>query len=157
VATALDGLENVGVPGGDWDGFLPGINSSCLCAARWGEGQYYREGEAMAIRWSGVARGCCLIGKMVLMAVLVTWVTAAPLVWILRDGLRPGMVESAGTQVAFKFLVCWGVPALMLAVPLVGLWLIERRLTPPAASRPDGRVWPSREVKQPQRLPSAED
>jgi hypothetical protein len=91
----------------------------------------YREGATMAIRWSGVPRVCCLIGKVVLMAVLVTWVAAAPLVWILRDGLAPGMVETVGMQAAFKFLVGWGVPALVLAVPLLGLWLIERRLTPP--------------------------
>jgi hypothetical protein len=85
----------------------------------------------MAIRWSGVARVCCLIGKIILMAVLVNWVAAAPLVWILRDGLAPGMVESVGTQAVFKFLVCWGVPALVLAVLVVGLSAIERRLTLP--------------------------
>jgi hypothetical protein len=85
----------------------------------------------MAIRLRGVARVCCVIGKVVLMAVLVTWVVAASLVWILRDGLAQGMIESAGTQAVAKFLVCWGVPALVLAVPLVGLSAIERRLTPP--------------------------
>jgi hypothetical protein len=85
----------------------------------------------MAMRLRGVARVCCLMGKVVLMVVLVNWVAAVPLVWILRDGLAPGMVESVGTQAAFTFLVCRGVPALVLAVPLFGLSVIERRLTPP--------------------------
>ncbi|HEY7156756.1 MAG TPA: hypothetical protein VH575_22495 [Gemmataceae bacterium] len=84
----------------------------------------------MAIRGRSVVRVCCLIGKIILMAVLVNWVAAAPLVWILRDGLAPGMVESVGTQAVFKFLVGWGVPALVLAVLMVGLSALERRLTP---------------------------
>jgi hypothetical protein len=75
-----------------------------------------------------MARACCLIGEVVLAAALVTWVLAAPLVWILRDGLKPGMVESTGLRAAFKFLVGWGVPALLIALPLVGLFVLERRL-----------------------------
>ncbi len=76
-----------------------------------------------------VARACCLAGQVALAAALLTWVAAAPLVWILRDGLGPGMVESAGARAALKFLVGWGAPALALAVPLAGLTVIQRRLS----------------------------
>jgi hypothetical protein len=40
------------------------------------------------------------------------------------------MVESVGMQAAYKFLVGWGLPALMLVVPLIGLGIIERRCQP---------------------------
>jgi hypothetical protein len=63
----------------------------------------------------------------VLFAALLTWVAAAPLVWILRDGLGPDMVETDGLTSLLKFLVQWSVPAAVLAVPLVVLWVIERR------------------------------
>jgi hypothetical protein len=66
----------------------------------------------MAIRLREAARAGCLIGKMLLIAALITWVAMAPLVWILRDGLAVGMIETTGTEAVFKFLVGWGVPAL---------------------------------------------
>lgn len=83
----------------------------------------------MARDWSTGARVGCWIIKVVLLALLVNWIAAAPLVWILRDGLAPGMVESVGMQAVGKFLGGWGVPALMLATPLVGLLMLERLLS----------------------------
>ncbi len=74
---------------------------------------------------------CCQILRITLSAALATWVAAAPLVWILRDGLAVGMVETTGARAAYKFLVGWGVPALILAVPLYGLSVAQRRLTSP--------------------------
>ena len=73
-------------------------------------------------------RVCGLILKMILFAALTTWAAAAPLVWIVRDGLGPDMVETSGAQAVFKFAVSWGLPALVLAVPLFGLMRIERWL-----------------------------
>ena len=52
----------------------------------------------------------------------------APLVWILRDGLGPDSQESGWGLGLIKFAVQWCIPALVLAVPLYGLWLLERRL-----------------------------
>jgi hypothetical protein len=40
------------------------------------------------------------------------------------------MVESVGMQAAFRFLIGWGFPALLLAVPLMVLGIIERRCLP---------------------------
>jgi hypothetical protein len=76
---------------------------------------------------------CCQVLRITLSAALATWVAAAPLVWILRDGLAAGMVETTGAQAAYKFLVGWGVPALILAAPLYGLSVAQRRLAPPDA------------------------
>ena len=70
---------------------------------------------------------CRRVLMVVLLAGLLTWVAAAPLVWILRDGLGPDMVESGGVRSVLKFLVQWSVPAAVFAVPLLGLWLLERR------------------------------
>jgi hypothetical protein len=53
----------------------------------------------MSRRLVGVVRGCGLILWVVLLAGLVVWVAAAPLAWILRDGLnsstQPGKVSHA--------------------------------------------------------------
>lgn len=84
-----------------------------------------------------VVRTCCLIGKIVLLAALVNWVAAAPIVWIVRDGLGPDMIESTGMKAALKFLIQWGVPALIIAVPLYGLTWIERRCQPAQEERRD--------------------
>jgi hypothetical protein len=83
----------------------------------------------MATRLKGAARDCCLAGRMILTGALVAWAAAAPLVWILRDGLGPDAVDSDGVRAAFKLLVGWGVPALALAVPLAVLSVAEHRLT----------------------------
>jgi hypothetical protein len=82
----------------------------------------------MSRRLAGVVRVCGLILQVVLLACLVAWVAAAPLAWILRDGLAVGMVETTGLQAAFTFLGLWGVPVLVLAVPALGLWLLDRWL-----------------------------
>jgi len=81
-------------------------------------------------RFAAVVRVCCLIGKIVLLAVFVNWVAAAPLVWIVRDGLGPDTIDTVGIKAVFKFLVQWGVPALIITLPLFGLLWIERRCQP---------------------------
>jgi hypothetical protein len=83
----------------------------------------------MSRRLVGVVRVCGLILRLVLLTGLMVWVAAAPLAWILRDGLGPGMVETTERQAAFKFVGLWGIPALVLAVAALGLWLLERCLT----------------------------
>jgi hypothetical protein len=65
--------------------------------------------------------------KVLLLGALVAWASAAPVVWIVRDGLGPGMVESEWPRSVFKFLVIWGVPAIVLVVPLIVLWILDRR------------------------------
>jgi hypothetical protein len=82
------------------------------------------------LRPYAVARVCCLIGKVLLVVVLLNWIAAGPLVWILRDGLGPGMIETDGMHAVLKFLVGWGVPALLISLPLFGLSWIERRCQP---------------------------
>ena len=76
-------------------------------------------------------RLCLPLLKAVLLTALIFWVLISPLVWILRDGLGPDMKETSALQSAFKFSVQWGLPALLLAAMLLGLSLIERRLTKP--------------------------
>lgn len=78
------------------------------------------------MRSSAVMRICCEILMTILVAGLIVWASAAPLVWILRDGLGPGMVESTGIDSVYRFLVLWGVPALVLGIPLLGLHLARR-------------------------------
>lgn len=79
------------------------------------------------MRLTRVARLCRQIVMVFLTAALIVWVSAAPIVWILRDGLGSGMVETTGIWSFFKFTVQWGAPALALGLPLLTLWLIERR------------------------------
>jgi hypothetical protein len=76
----------------------------------------------------GATRTCCLILKTLLIAGLVVWAASAPLVWVMRDGLGPNAVDSVGTQAAMKFAVGWGIAALALAMPLVGLVVFGRLL-----------------------------
>lgn len=64
---------------------------------------------------------------VILFSVLLTWIAAAPVVWIVRDGLGPGMVETSGLQSLLKFAGLWGIPFAVLAIPLAGLWLLEKR------------------------------
>jgi hypothetical protein len=85
----------------------------------------------MRKRLVGLARGCCLVLRVVLAAALVAWAAAAPLVWILRDGLGPDSVESTGAQAVVKFAAQWGVPALAVAAPIAILTLVDRRLAAP--------------------------
>src|SRR5262245_65904415 len=88
-----------------------------------------RGGEPMTTRLGRVARVCCIALKVVLSAALAAWVTAAPLVWVFRDGLGPDMVETAGVRAVLKFLVGWGVPAVPLAAPLAAAPAPQRWLT----------------------------
>lgn len=81
----------------------------------------------MQLRWNGLARLCRHVVMVLLLAALIVWLSAAPLAWILRDGLAPGMIETTGLKAVTKFVVGWGTPGLVLAVPLLALWIIERR------------------------------
>jgi hypothetical protein len=83
-----------------------------------------------------VARICVQLLITLLQAGLFVWAACAPLVWILRDGLGPDSHDSGWGLAALKFTVGWGVPALVLALPLLGLVLIERRLAAVARPRP---------------------
>jgi hypothetical protein len=74
------------------------------------------------------ARFCLQLLTALLQGGLLVWVGCAPLVWIMRDGLGPDSHESGWGLALLKFAVGWGVPALALAVPLYGLWLVDRRL-----------------------------
>jgi hypothetical protein len=75
------------------------------------------------------AAGFCLQFLMTLLqAGLVVWVFCAPLVWILRDGLGPDSHDSGWGMSLCKFAVGWGIPALVLVVPLYGMRILHRRL-----------------------------
>lgn len=67
----------------------------------------------------GIVRGSLIAG-------LIVWAACAPLVWILRDGLGPGMVESGGWDSVGRFLALWGLPGLVFVGPLAILLLIDR-------------------------------
>lgn len=73
-------------------------------------------------------RICISVLQAILLGLLLSWVLCAPLVWMLRDGLGPGAVETTGFASIFKSLGMWSVPALILVVPLVGLWFLGRWL-----------------------------
>lgn len=75
-----------------------------------------------------LARFCLQLLIALLQAGLLVWAACAPLVWILRDGLGPDSRESGWGLSLLKFAVQWGAPALALAVPLYGLWFVDRRL-----------------------------
>jgi hypothetical protein len=65
----------------------------------------------------------------ILGAALFVWTLAAPIPWVLRDGLGPGMVETVGVFAVFKFFVPWGTSAIVLGIPLLVLIYIEGRRT----------------------------
>jgi len=81
----------------------------------------------MQLRSNGLVRLCRHVLIVLLLAALIAWLSAAPLAWILRDGLAPGMIETTGLKAVTKFVVGWGTPGLVLAIPLLALWIIERR------------------------------
>jgi hypothetical protein len=81
-------------------------------------------------------RFCAHLLRVSLTLCLAVWVLLAPLIWILRDGLGPDSVETVWPQSAYKFLIGWGVPALVLAVPLLGLLVFERRMAAKVDSQP---------------------
>jgi hypothetical protein len=82
----------------------------------------------MTIRWISVVRVFLQVLIVLFQAVLFVWAMCVPLVWILRDGLGPDMVETVWPMSVLKTLVIWGVPALVLAVPLLVLSRVDRRL-----------------------------
>lgn len=80
-------------------------------------------------KWSEyVARLGLQLGTVVVQAALMVWCACAPLVWLLRDGLGPDSVESGWGRGALRFMVCWGGPALVMAVSLVALSVGRRRM-----------------------------
>ena len=81
----------------------------------------------MALRASDVGRYLIQFLIVVLQAALIVWALCLPLVWLLRDGLGPDSIETAGVSAVWKCSVQWGVPALVLAVPLFVLTRIDRR------------------------------
>jgi hypothetical protein len=89
----------------------------------------------MSPKLADATRACCRLLRAVLLGCLGAWAAAAPLAWILRDGLGPGMAESSGARAALKFLVLWSVPALALAAPVAGLALVERGLAGATSGR----------------------
>ena len=78
------------------------------------------------MRQAGLMKMCRQILKGILLGALASWVAAAPLVWILRDGLGPDQVDSEFPWAVVKFLGGWGIPAVILAAPLLALWLVDR-------------------------------
>lgn len=62
-----------------------------------------------------------------LQGALITWVMAAPIIWIVRDGLGPDAHETSWGLAIVKFSVQWGLPALALALPLYGLTRVARK------------------------------
>ena len=82
----------------------------------------------MNVRWASVVRIGCLAVRIVLIGALIAWASAAPLAWILRDGLGPDSVDTVGMAALAKFAAGWGTPALILALAILGLRLAERRL-----------------------------
>ncbi len=85
----------------------------------------------MSARSVAVLRFCLGLVKTILQAGLIVWAACAPLVWIVRDGLGPDSRESGGAWAVFKFVVQWGIPALVLAVPILAAAcrLVDRRLS----------------------------
>jgi hypothetical protein len=72
-------------------------------------------------------RLCLSFVRTILAVGLASWLLAAPLIWILRDGLGPKSVDSTGISAVTRFLAVWGFPTLVLVVLLVGLSGISRR------------------------------
>src|SRR5260221_1365241 len=67
-------------------------------------------------------------------AALVFWILAAgPLCWILRDGLGPNSVESAGSDALVRFLMTfWWAPILAI-LAVFRLMVLRRRSARPAS------------------------
>ena len=80
------------------------------------------------MRSATVVRFCLRCLMTLLQGGLLAWAGCAPIVWIVRDGLGPDSHETGWGLALIKFAVLWGVPALVLAVPLYVLSLVDRRL-----------------------------
>ncbi|MBN9520253.1 hypothetical protein J0H58_17280 [bacterium] len=75
-----------------------------------------------------VAKACVAGLRTGLLAALLAWIAAAPVLWILRDGLGPDAVDTAGGRALGRFAVVWGLPALAFGVSVLGLTLAQRKL-----------------------------
>jgi hypothetical protein len=75
-----------------------------------------------------VARFALKLLIVILQAALVVWTLCIPLAWLLRDGLGPDSRESGWAEGLCRFAVEWGVPALALVVPLLGVMWLDRRV-----------------------------
>jgi hypothetical protein len=51
---------------------------------------------------------------VLLQGALIIWPMAAPVVWVVRDGLGPDSQETGWGMAIVKFSLQWGVPALGL-------------------------------------------
>jgi hypothetical protein len=89
----------------------------------------------MPDRFRSVATFCLRLLAVILQALLGTWAACAPIVWIVRDGLGPGSVETTWPGSVLKFLVAWIGPALLLAAPRLVLSTVNRRLAAAANLR----------------------
>jgi hypothetical protein len=65
---------------------------------------------------------------VLLQVLLAVWTLCLPLAWLLRDGLGPDSQETGWITEAGRTLARWGIPALAIAVPLVGLTWLRRRI-----------------------------
>jgi hypothetical protein len=74
-----------------------------------------------------VARFSLKLLIVILQAALIVWALCIPLAWLLRDGLGPDSRESGWTMGLYRFAVEWVIPALALAVSLLGLVWLDRR------------------------------
>lgn len=77
---------------------------------------------------SNVTKACVAGLRIGLLAAIVAWTAAAPLLWILRDGLGPDASDTGGLQAVGRFAVVWGLPALVLGVSAFGLTLAQRKM-----------------------------
>jgi hypothetical protein len=84
---------------------------------------------------TAVPRACVAGLRLGLIAALLAWVAAAPLLWILRDGLGPDAVDSAGGRAVGRFAGVWGLPALALTASAAGLAVVQSRMGPDALTR----------------------
>jgi hypothetical protein len=79
-------------------------------------------------RLASVPRFLLSVLIVCLQGALIIWVMAAPIIWLVRDGLGPDSHETSWGPAIVKFSVQWGVPALALALPLFGLSRLARKL-----------------------------
>ena len=66
--------------------------------------------------------------RATLWVLLAVWLTACPLLWVLRDGLGPDSVETSGFMAVRKFAPMMAVGA-VLGLVLAGTYLVPVRKT----------------------------
>ena len=69
-----------------------------------------------------------IFGGSTLESIAPFWKRLAPIVWTVRDGLGPDSQDSGWVAGGFQFAGIWGMPALVLAMPLFGYAFIKCRL-----------------------------